>query len=71
MLAEEVRIAIQVLLSTNSSEACTSRNHFFLSLDFHEWCCSVMSICLITEVKRQRATLVLGWVTALVQYCSL
>ena len=35
----------------------------FLSPDFHELWLSVMIICLLTEVKRQWATLVLGWVT--------
>ena len=37
---------------------------FFLSPDFHELWRSVMSICLLTEVKQQWAMLVLGWVTA-------
>ena len=36
----------------------------FLSLDLHELWCSMMSTCLITEVKWQWATLVLAWVTA-------
>ena len=36
---------------------------FFLSPDFHQLWRIVMSICLLTEVKRQWATLVLGWVT--------
>ena len=36
---------------------------FFLSPDFHRLWRSVMSVCLLTEVKRQWATLVLGWVT--------
>ena len=51
-------------------EARASRDHFFglfiyffLSPDFHELWRSVMSICLLTEVKRQWAMLVLGWVT--------
>ena len=52
-----------ILLSVSLNRACASRNHFFLSPDFHELWCSVMSICLLTEVKQQWATLVLGWVT--------
>ena len=36
---------------------------FFLSPDFHELWCSMMTICLLTEVKQQWAMLVLGWVT--------
>ena len=59
------------LLSASSSEAHTSRNHLFLSRDFHELWHSLMSICLFTEVKWQWATLVLGWVTALVHYLCL
>ena len=54
-------------LSVSSSEACASRDHsfrgFFLSPDFHELWRSVISICLLTEVKRQWATLVVVWVT--------
>ena len=60
------------ILSTSSSEAHASRNLFFcLSSDFHELWCSLMSTCLFTEVKRQWATLVLGWVTASVHYLCL
>ena len=33
--------------------------YFFLFPDFHELWCSVMSICLLTEVKQQWAMLVL------------
>ena len=44
-------------------EPRASRDHFFLSLHFHELWCRVMSICLLTEVKRQWAMLVLGWET--------
>ena len=40
----------------------------FLSPDFHEWCHSMMSVCLLAEVMQQWATLVLGWVTASVHY---
>ena len=36
----------------------------FLSPVFHELWHSMMSTCLITEVRQQWATLVLGWVTA-------
>ena len=46
--------------------------HFFLSLYFHELCCSLMSDCLFNEIKLQWAMLVLGWVTAScvsVHYC--
>ena len=64
-----------MLFTMCSSKARASRNHFysfiFLSTDFHELWCSVVSICLFTEVKRQWATLVLGWVTASVHYYSL
>ena len=57
-----------MLLSTVSREACASRSHFLfifvflflffcifysLSPDFHEVWHSVMSTCLITEVKQQ------------------
>ena len=38
-------------------------DHFLLSLDFHELWRSMMSICLLTEVKQQWTTLILGWVT--------
>ena len=52
-----------------------SGNHFFSTfflspLDFHVLWHSVMSISLFTEVKRQWAMLVLGWLTASVHYCS-
>ena len=46
-------------LSVSSSEVCTSRDHFLLSLDFHELWRSVMSAHLFTEGKPQWATLVL------------
>ena len=69
-----------VFLSVSSSEACASRDHFFgglfffcfyLSLDFLELWCSVISTCLITEVKQQWVTLVLGWLTSSVYYSCL
>ena len=44
---------------------------FCLSPDFHELWRSVMSACLLTEVKRQWAMLVLGWVTASMHYSCL
>ena len=44
---------------------------FILALDFHELWCRVITTCLINEVKQQWATLVLGWVTALVHYSCL
>ena len=44
---------------------------FFLSPDFHELWWSEMSTGLITEVKRQWAALVLGWVTTTVYYLCL
>ena len=44
--------------ATNVARAITA----FLSPDFHELWRSVMSICLLTEDKRQWATLVLGLV---------
>ena len=37
--------------------------YFFFVSDFHELWRSVMSACLLTEVKQQWAMLVLGWVT--------
>ena len=55
-------------LITSSSKARISRDHIFLSPDFHELWHSVMSTCLITEVKQEWTTLVLGWVTSSVQY---
>ena len=55
-------------LSGSSSEACASRDHslylFFFFLQTFK-----ISICLFTEVKRQWAKLVLGWITASV-HCS-
>ena len=44
---------------------------FFLSTDFHELWRSVMSACLLTEVKQQWAMLVLGCVIASVHYSFL
>ena len=46
-------------------KARASTDHFFVcvSLDFHQLWRSVMSICLLTEVKQQWVMLVLGWVT--------
>ena len=59
---------IGYFLSASSGEACTSRDlfsfHFFLSPEFRELWRSGMSILLFTEVKRQCATLVLGWLTS-------
>ena len=52
------------VLSTSLDSAHTSRYHFLLSLDFYEFWSSVMSICLLTEVKQQFATFVLTWVTS-------
>ena len=60
-----------LFLSVSSSEARSSRITFFLSPDFHELWCSVISACLFTEGKRQWATLVLGLVTASVHYSCL
>ena len=45
--------------------------YFVLSLDFHELWCSMISTCLITEVKQQWSMLVLGWMTASVHYSCL
>ena len=45
------------LLSASSSEARTSRDHFFLSPYFCELWHRGMSTCHITEVKQQWATL--------------
>ena len=64
-------VRYKVFLSVNSKEDGDSRDHFFLSPDFHELWHSMMSICLFTEVKRQWATLVLEWVTASVHYLFL
>ena len=63
---------IEMFLSASCSKAHASRDHFFsfflfrffLSPDFNELWHSVMSTCLITEVKQQWAAIVLGWVTA-------
>ena len=52
-----------LFLSVSLDRALASTDHFFLSPDFHQLWRSVMSICLLTEVKRQWAILVLGWVT--------
>ena len=52
-----------MFLSSSSSKAPASRDHFFchfLSSDFHELWHSVMIICLFIEVKWQWAILVLG-----------
>ena len=66
-------------LSASSSEACSSRDpsffflflfFFFLSPDFFLWR-SGMTICLVTEVKLQWATLVPGWETTSVHYSCL
>ena len=60
-------------VSVTYSETYTFTDHFFLdflgfffllSPDFHELWRSMTSTRLITEVKQQWATLVLGWVTA-------
>ena len=69
-----IAVLVRCLISVTSSEARASRNHFFClfffwSPDFHELLHSMMS--LFTEVKRQCAPLVLGWVTALVHYSCL
>ena len=64
-------INCEAFLSASSSEVLILEITFywvFLSLDFHELWGSVMSVCLLTEVKRQWVTLVLGWVTASVHY---
>ena len=44
---------------------------FVMSSDFYEVWGSVMSTCLITEVKQQYVTLELGWVAASVHYSCL
>ena len=72
--SHEGKACMQKVLSVSSSETRTCRDHFFhffLSPNFHELWHSVMSICLFTEVKRQWATSVLGWVTASVHYSCL
>ena len=49
------QVSVHPFLSVSSSEACASRNHFFIffSLDFHELWRSMTSTCVFTEVKRQ------------------
>ena len=49
-----------IFLSASSNEARASRNHFFLSPDFHKIGRSMMNISLFTEVKQQWAMLVQG-----------
>ena len=44
------------LLNVSSGEAHTSKDHYFLSPDLQELWHSVMSTCLLTEVKQQWAT---------------
>ena len=58
------------------SEARASTGHIFregggLPLDFHDLWHSMMSKSLFTEIKQQRATLVLGWLTTSVHYLCL
>ena len=56
MLCIASAFADTVLLSASLDGACGSTDHFlFLSPDFHELWCSVMSICLLTEVKWQNS----------------
>ena len=45
-----------VFLSQSSSEARTSRDHFFLSPDFHDLWPNVISTSLFTEVKQYVST---------------
>ena len=40
-----------------------SHTYVLLALDFHELWHRVMTISLLSEIKRQWAMLVLGWVT--------
>ena len=58
-------------LSVSPGKAHVSRDFFFLFPDFYELWCSMMSSCLISEVKQQWAALVLGWVTISVHYSCL
>ena len=44
-----------------------SHTYVLLASDFHELWHRVMTICLLTEVKRQWALLVLAWVTVSVR----
>ena len=53
-----------VLVDRNPFQPC----FFFLSPDYHELWHSMRSACLLTEIKRQWATQVLGWETASVHY---
>ena len=56
-------LACERFLSVSLNRACTFRDHFFSSPDFHEFRRSMMSISVLTEVKQQWVTSVLGWVT--------
>ena len=67
-MGHDVNAHLQRFLSVSSGEARHSRDHFFLSPDFHELWPSMMSISLFTEVKQQWAMIVMGWVTTLVHY---
>ena len=44
-----------------------SHIYVLLASDFHELWHRMMTICLLTEVKRQRAMLVLAWITVSVR----
>ena len=45
------------------ARAFTCRDHFFIISHRAFMNCSVMSTCLITEIKQRWATLVFGWLT--------
>ena len=58
-------------LSVSSSEAHASRDHFFLSPNFHELWHGHNDCLSFTKVKWRWATLVMGWVTSLMHYLCL
>ena len=42
------------VLSASFGKACASTDNYFpLSLDFHEWWCSMLNTCLISEGNQQ------------------
>ena len=61
----------KTFLSASLNRTRASRNHFFLSPDFHDLWHSHNDFLSFTEVKRQWVTLVLGWVAATVHYSCL
>ena len=56
-----INISLQYLKGHMSFGLCT--HTYVLASYFQKLCYTVMTICLLTEVMRQWAMLVLGWVT--------